>query len=51
LLQADTALNKKVYASVQEEEETYHYKKQQARALLRFQSDAFLEEHKGLVKG
>jgi len=51
LLAADTALNKKVYESVKEEEETYHYKKQQARALIRFQSDAFLEEQKGLVKG
>ncbi len=51
LLNADSALNKKVYASVQEEEESYHYKKQQARALLRFQADAFLEEQKGLVKG
>lgn len=50
LLAADTALNKKVYESVQEEEETYHYKKQQARALIRFQSDAFLEEQKSLVK-
>jgi hypothetical protein len=50
LLAADSALNKKVYESVKEEEETYHYKKQQARALIRFQSDAFLEEQKGLVK-
>lgn len=50
LLDADKALNKKVYKSIQEEEETYHYKKQQARALIRFQTDAFLEEQKGLVK-
>ena len=51
LLAADTALNRKVYNSIQDEEETYHYKKQQARALIRFQSDAFLDEQKGLVKG
>jgi len=51
LLAADTALNRKVYNSIADEEETYHYKKQQARALIRFQSDAFLEEQKGMVKG
>ncbi|NNC82392.1 MAG: DUF4407 domain-containing protein [Flavobacteriales bacterium] len=50
LLSADKAMNKKVYESIAEEEETYHYKKQQARALIRFQSDAFLEEQKRLAK-
>lgn len=49
LLNADTALNKKVYESVKEEEETYHYKKQQARSLRRFQTDTFLEEQKGMA--
>ena len=51
LLKADTNLNDKVYDSIKSEEETYHYKKQQARALIRFQSDAFLDEQKGLLKG
>lgn len=50
LLDADKVLNKKVYTSIKEEEETYHYKKQQARALIRFQTDAFLEEQKGLLE-
>jgi len=51
LLKADMALNKRVYASLQDEEETYHYKKQKARVLIQFQTDAFLEEQKGLVGG
>lgn len=50
LLAADTELNKKVYESVKSEEETYHYKKQQARAIVRLQSDAFLEQQKSLLK-
>jgi len=49
LLLADSALNDKVYDSIQSEEETYHYKKQQARALIRYQSDAFLEKQKTVV--
>lgn len=49
LLSADNALNDKVYDSIQSEEETYHYKKQQARALIRYQSDAFLEKQKTVV--
>jgi len=49
LLSADNTLNEKVYDSIQSEEETYHYKKQQARALIRYQSDAFLEKQKTVV--
>jgi hypothetical protein len=51
LLAADSYLNKRVYTSIEEEEETYHYKKQQARALIRFQTDVFLDEQKMLSKG
>ncbi|MFK7756791.1 MAG: DUF4407 domain-containing protein [Flavobacteriales bacterium] len=51
LLNADKALNKKVYESIKEEEETYHYKKQRARELIRFQTDKFVEEQIGTAKG
>lgn len=51
LLDADTALNRKVYQSIAEEDETYHYKKQQARGLIRFQTDSFVDEQKGLAAG
>jgi len=51
MLEADKALNKKVYESVKEEEESYHYKKQKARALLRFQTDKYVDEQMGVAKG
>jgi len=51
MLVADTVINEKVYEAMQDEEETYHYKKQKARALLRFQSDAFSKGQEDVVKG
>ena len=51
LLEADKELNKKVYTSIQNEEETYHYKKQSARALLRFQTEQFMDEQMDVAKG
>lgn len=50
LLDADKALNNKVYESIKEEEESYHYKKQRARELIRFQTDKFVEEQMGAAK-
>ncbi len=50
MLAADKTLNKKVYTSIENEEETYHYKKQQARALIRFQTDEYVEEQMGVAK-
>jgi len=49
LLAADKSLNEKVYESIQNEEETYHYKKQKARALIRFQTDKFTDEQMDVV--
>ena len=41
LLATDTALNKKIYGEIAEEEEIYRYKKQKAEELLRLQAEAF----------
>ncbi|WP_435624569.1 DUF4407 domain-containing protein [Flagellimonas sp.] len=41
LLSTDGALNEKVYADIQEEEELYRYKKAKAEELLRLQADSF----------
>src|SRR5690606_23966064 len=41
LLATDTALNKKIYGEIAEEEEIYRYKKQKAEELLRLQAQAF----------
>ncbi len=51
LLNADTALNDRVYESLVEEDESYHYKKQKARALLHLQTDAFTKEQEKVVTG
>ncbi|MEM7161643.1 MAG: DUF4407 domain-containing protein [Bacteroidota bacterium] len=49
LLLADKELNKRVYTSLKDEDESYHYKKQKARALIFHQADAFLEKQKRLT--
>ncbi|MDB4291849.1 DUF4407 domain-containing protein [Maribacter sp.] len=41
LLATDTALNKKIYGEITEEEAVYAYKKQKAEELLKLQADAF----------
>lgn len=51
MLQTDTTLNERVYASLAEEDESYHYKKQKARAILHFQTDAFMKEQEKVVSG
>ena len=49
LLQAELALNEQVYAGTAEEEELVMYKRQKARELLHFHTDAFLEEQKRAI--
>ena len=49
LLGADKELNQRVYNSLRQEDESYHYKKQKARALIFHQADAFLEKQKGIA--
>ncbi|MFT4660790.1 MAG: hypothetical protein ACI8XB_001058 [Patiriisocius sp.] len=51
ILNADTALNKKVLEALKNEDESYHYKKQKARALLHHQADVFLNDQKELIGG
>lgn len=41
LMQTDAAINKKVYDDIEQENEIYNYKKQQAEKLLKQQTDAF----------
>ena len=48
LLSTDGALNEKIYADIQSEEELYRYKKEKAEELLRLQADSF---HNVQIKG
>ena len=49
LLKTDSSLNEKVYNDVTEDEETYAYKKQKAKELMRLQSDVFYKKQKEVM--
>ena len=50
VLQADNALNDKVYTDLAEEEELYAYKKKLARDLMKEQQDAFYKKQSQILK-
>ena len=49
LLSTDTILNEKVYYDVSEDEETYNYKRQKAKDLLKLQSDKFYKKQSDII--
>ena len=49
MLQADNAVNDKVYKDLTEEEELYAYKKKIAHELMKRQQDAFYKKQTGIL--
>ncbi len=49
LLDADVAINGKVYTDIQEDEDVYAYKRKKAQELMRDQADAFYQKQKKLL--
>lgn len=49
MLQTDTSLNEKVYYDVAQDTETYDYKKQKAKDLLKLQSDRFYKKQSDIL--
>ena len=49
LLQADIAVNKKVYEDIAKEEEIYAYKQKMARDLMKLQADSFYKKQQKML--
>ena len=49
LLKADVVVSSKVYTDMQEDEDTYNYKRKKAQELMQEQADAFYKKQSKLL--